>query len=173
MAETPKYTDEDKIHWEAKKLEAEAADLLRHPVLKPGFWFSAIPALAAVLGIGLQYYASALDYKKAELLREEAEFKITQAKQQLEDVQREVKTKQTELDNLTEVTRKLDEVRAAKDKEIAAINDAIKKLKDEKADHRAAIASLDSSLLKLQGHQSLDKSLAKEQFNVMGKLSRK
>jgi septal ring factor EnvC (AmiA/AmiB activator) len=143
MANAPKYTDADKIHWEAKKLEAETLDLIRPPFFKSGFWLSAISACAAVVGIGLQYFASSLDYKKADILREEAEFKVTQAKQQLDDIEKNVKAKQTELDNLTAVTRKLDAIRAEKDKEIAAITEAINKLKDEKVDRRVQLAKLE------------------------------
>ncbi len=170
MADTPKYTEADKVHWEAKKLEAEAQDLLRPPVRRASFWLALIPALAAIIGIGLQYYASSLDYKKAEILREQANLETAKAEQRLDDLDKQVKAKQDELERLTAVTSELEEVRAAKDKEIAAINEALQQLKAEKIDKPAIIAKVDGSLKTLQAQQVKSDALVKQQFTLINKL---
>jgi len=141
MQESPKYNADDKLHWEAKKLEAEFDEMSRHFARKPTFWLSAVPAVVAVVGIGLQYYASSLDYKKADIMREKANLDTAQLKQEvnllekeLRSLEQEVTRKQNELTELLDVTRKLEKAREERNKEIAAVSSAVDRLRKQKGD---------------------------------------
>ena len=170
MPDTSKYTDADKTHWEAKKLEAEAKDLLRHPLLKPGTWLALIPAVVAVVGVGLQYYASSLDYKKADILREEAEFKTDKAKMQLDDLDKEVKDRQAKLDELTRLAAQMEATRADKDAEVRKLATTVQNLKEEKEDRRQQIALAEASLAALRAQQVKSATLANEQTKIVNSL---
>jgi hypothetical protein len=135
------------IQWEAKKLRAEVHDLGRHSFLKPGFWVSAATAVAALVGIGLQYLASEqkrneahLDLERATILRERAQFDAdraveikTQAERETEAAQERLAAIRAEIGRLTANNEDLNRLREDRTQELAQLNGLIAKLKDKAA----------------------------------------
>ena len=78
MGEPPKYTPEDKLHWEVENLRREVEAKSRHPALTPAFWFSLAGTLMALVAAVAQYFASNLEYREANIRKARAELDLAQ-----------------------------------------------------------------------------------------------
>jgi septal ring factor EnvC (AmiA/AmiB activator) len=82
VGEQPKYTPEDKLHWEVENLRREVAAKSRHPALTPAFWFSLTGTLLALVAAIAQYFASHLEYREASIKKARAELDLARAQEE-------------------------------------------------------------------------------------------
>lgn len=106
-APPPPTGADGKDYWEARKFEAEVEELRRPYYHKPGFWLSAgtglvtvAAAATAVVGVVIQSANSTLEYKRADVLREQAEFKVARAAFEVEKTEHQLKQSRDQLDAL-------------------------------------------------------------------------
>ena len=172
MPEEPTDVQKAKLLAETKKLEAETRELNRNPMLKPSFWFSIVPAAVGIVGVGMQYFASSLDYKKAEVLRQQAILDTKQAEQDRKEIDKEVKSKQATLNELTANIAKMNELRAAKDQEVKVLLETVANLKDAKMDKAQQLQKLEESVSKLNTQQKQSSMLSAAQSKIVTNLTR-
>jgi malic enzyme len=78
--------ENEKVHWETEKLKAEVDNLKKRPRPFGQSIVTIISAATAVLGIGIQYVRSDLDYKRADILKQQALWdvqRLTEEKKEL------------------------------------------------------------------------------------------
>lgn len=167
------FTADDKLYWEVRKLQAETKDLTKHPVRRLGLWLSMIPAAVAVTGIAIQYYASSLDYRRASIAREHADFSVAQSQLELRRLDEAVEVRKRKVEELAKSAEAMETLRVETYKDLAAVEKLVVDLKDDGLDGRtrkARLAALEIVLTKLARQRNASDIAASGQTAIIGEL---
>jgi len=118
VGEQPKYTQEDKLHWEVENLRREVAAKSRHPALTPAFWLSLTGTLLALVAAVAQYFASNLEYREASIKKARAELDVARAQEEKHKLARDI-------DELKNAHEQMQTQKEERDKELRTLVDAI------------------------------------------------
>ena len=152
MVDQPKYTPEDKLHWEVENLRREVEAKSRHPILTPAFWFSITGTLIALTAAVAQYFASNLEYREANIRRARAELDLARAEEAKLKLARDIE----------ELQKSYEQIQSLKDEQdrgLQALVDAIDSLKPAR-NPPAPAASKDADRLQEAKHRLLARQKA-------------
>lgn len=169
MGEQPKYTPEDKLHWEVENLRREVEAKSRHPALTPAFWFSLAGTLMALVAAVAQYFASNLEYREANLRKARAELDLARAQEEKYKLARDI-------DDLKRAYEQMQTLKEEKDKELQTLVDTIDSLKPARNPPAAAgvkeIDRLQEAKNRLLARQKAFEDALQKQLRVIERIGK-
>jgi myosin heavy subunit len=141
------YSDEDKLQWEVKKLQAETTSLKRPWISNPVSWIAMVTSAAALAGVFIQYAKSDREYKLSQINLEENVLKTAEVENSRQILLAQVKQI---TDESSQAEKKRDQALSDLNSLLSYANELQQKLPSEAANIKDTTQRISNSIQNLQ-----------------------